>query len=251
MTDSTGPTDLTGRVALLTGASGGIGRALATHLAQAGVHVGLAYGSDTGGAAEAAETAAGAGVRAVSVNADLTDPDAPGHLVRQVESALGPVDILINNAGLSVERPWQELGLDDWDRTLAVNLRAPFLLAQAVLPGMTERGFGRVVFMSSVAGLTGGVIGPHYAASKSGLHGLVHFYATRVAGHGVTVNAVAPARIAGTGMVPGDPADMAKLPIPVGRFGRTAEVADFTMAVLRNGYLTNQVLPVDGGAHPH
>ncbi|MEV4804633.1 SDR family oxidoreductase [Nonomuraea sp. NPDC049421] len=112
---------------------------------------------------------------------------------------------------------------------------------------MAARGFGRVLFVSSVAGFTGGIVGPHYAASKAGLHGLVHFLAPRVAADGVTVNAVAPALIADTAMLPAG-AEPGRL--PVGRFGRPEEVADLAMAVLRNGYLTDQVISVDGGAYP-
>jgi 3-oxoacyl-[acyl-carrier protein] reductase len=113
---------------------------------------------------------------------------------------------------------------------------------------MAERGYGRVLFMSSVAGFTGGIVGPHYAASKAGLHGLVHFMAARVADRGVTVNALAPALIEDTRMLPATP-DGPRT-IPVGRYGRPEEVADLAMAVLRNGYLTNQVLGLDGGSHP-
>jgi 3-oxoacyl-[acyl-carrier protein] reductase len=104
--------------------------------------------------------------------------------------------------------------------------------------------------MSSVAAFTGGVVGPHYAASKAGLNGLVHFLASRVARQGVTVNAVAPALIEGTRMLPAGPEGGPALTIPAGRYGRPEEVADLTMAVLRNGYLTNQVLGLDGGIHP-
>ncbi|MFG1705855.1 SDR family NAD(P)-dependent oxidoreductase [Nonomuraea sp. M3C6] len=130
---------------------------------------------------------------------------------------------------------------------MAVNLRAPFLLVQRALPGMVERGFGRVLFMSSVAGFTGGIVGPHYAASKAGLHGLVHYLAARVAPRGVTVNALAPALIEDTDMLP---ATASPGNLTVGRFGRPEEVADLAMAVLGNGYLTNQVLSLDGGAYP-
>jgi 3-oxoacyl-[acyl-carrier protein] reductase len=112
---------------------------------------------------------------------------------------------------------------------------------------MAERGFGRVLFLSSVAAFTGGIVGPHYAASKAGLHGLVHFLAVRVASRGVTVNALAPALIEDTAMLP---ATASPDRLPVGRFGRPEEVADLAMAVLRNGYLTNQVLSLDGGAYP-
>jgi 3-oxoacyl-[acyl-carrier protein] reductase len=113
---------------------------------------------------------------------------------------------------------------------------------------MRERGFGRTLLISSVAAFTGGVIGPDYTASKAGLHGLTHFFASRTAADGVTVNALAPAFIE-TAMLPDDPERLANS-VPVGRVGGPEEVADFAMAMLRNGYLTNQVLSIDGGMHP-
>ena len=132
---------------------------------------------------------------------------------------------------------------------LAVNLRAPFLLAQRVIPGMRERGYGRILFISSVAAFTGGTVGPHYAASKAGLHGLTHFLAARLAPSGVTVNALAPALVAETGMLPGDPAQLRER-VPVGRLGQPDEVADMAVAILANPYLTSQVISLDGGMHP-
>ena len=114
---------------------------------------------------------------------------------------------------------------------------------------MTARRFGRIIFMSSVAGFTGGIVGPHYAASKAGLHGLTHYLASRTASRGVTVNAIAPALIDDTGMIPGDPDQLAGN-IPVGRLGTPAEVANLTLAVLLNDYITNQVISIDGGIHP-
>jgi 3-oxoacyl-[acyl-carrier protein] reductase len=132
---------------------------------------------------------------------------------------------------------------------MAVNLRAPFLAAQAALPAMLERGFGRILFMSSVAAFTGGLVGPHYAASKAGLHAITAFLATRSAAGGVTVNAIAPALIAGTGMLPGGEAELAAR-VPVGRLGRPEEVADLALAMLANGYLTGQVVLIDGGTRP-
>jgi 3-oxoacyl-[acyl-carrier protein] reductase len=131
-----------------------------------------------------------------------------------------------------------------------VNLRAPFLLLQAAVPGMITRGFGRVLAMSSVAAYTGGVVGPHYAASKAGLNGLVHYFAGRLAGHGITVNGIAPALIEQTGMLPQAPDGGLPLPIPVGRLGQPHEVAELAIAVLANAYLTNQVILLDGGLHP-
>ena len=143
---------------------------------------------------------------------------------------------------------YEDVSAEEFDRTLAINLRAPFLLAQAVLPSMRSRGYGRVFFMSSVAGFTGGVVGPDYAASKAGLHGLVHFLASRCAQDGVTVNALAPALIR-TAMLPGDASEL-EASIPVGRLGTTEEVAELTLAMLANGYLTNEVVGLDGGLYP-
>jgi 3-oxoacyl-[acyl-carrier protein] reductase len=114
---------------------------------------------------------------------------------------------------------------------------------------MRERKYGRILFTSSVAALTGGIVGPHYAASKAGLHGLTHFLAARAAADGVTVNAIAPALIEETGMLPGDPGELAKR-VPVGRLGQPDEVADLMLAILRNGYMTSQVVGLDGGMHP-
>jgi 3-oxoacyl-[acyl-carrier protein] reductase len=229
-----------GRVALVTGGSGGIGAALSVRLAEAGARVAVHYSGN-----RAAAEAVGGAV----FQADLRDPTAPERLVDEVEAALGPIDVLAANAGLSRPAGYEDVDAAAFDETLAVNLRAPFLLARRVLPSMRERGFGRILFTSSVAALTGGIIGPHYAASKSGLHGLTHFLATRAAADGVTVNAIAPALIGDTGMLPGDPGELAQR-VPVRRLGTPAEVADLMLAILRNGYVTNQVISIDGGMHP-
>jgi 3-oxoacyl-[acyl-carrier protein] reductase len=229
-----------GRVALVTGGSGGIGAVLVARLRDAGANVAVHYAKN-----RAAAEATGAPI----FQADLRDPAAPDALVDAVEQQLGPIDVLAANAGLSTPAAYEDVDAAAFDETLAVNLRAPFLLARRVLPGMRERGFGRVLFTSSVAGLTGGVIGPHYAASKSGLHGLTHHLATRVAADGVTVNAIAPALIAETAMLPGDPAELATR-VPVQRLGTPAEVADLMLAILENGYVTNQVISIDGGMYP-
>jgi 3-oxoacyl-[acyl-carrier protein] reductase len=245
-------TELAGRVALLTGASGGIGKGIARVLADEGVDLFLAYGRHADDAEDAATYARGLGRRAVVASADLADPAAPAQLVAQAVTELGGVDILVANAGTADVKGWQNIDLESWNTTLAINLTAPFLLAQQVLPAMVEKRFGRVLFVSSVAGLNGGVVGAHYAASKAGLHGLMHHLAPRVAADGVTVNALAPALIGDTGMFPVDPDSGAStpMPIPVGRAGRPAEVADMAIAMLRNGYLTNKVVTLDGGILP-
>ena len=245
-----------GRVALVTGGSGGIGQAISLALAAEGALVAVHYSR---GRAAAEKVVAeitgqggrgGQGGRAVALGADLSSATAPGELVTATEQALGPIDLLISNAGLGQRRTLEELTTAEFDQTLAVNLRAPFLLAQRILPRMRERGFGRSLFVSSVAGFTGGIVGPHYGSSKAGLHGLIHFLAAQFAADGITVNGLAPALIADTAMLPGDPAELAKR-VPLGRLGRPAEVADLALATLRNAYLTNQVLSIDGGTYPH
>jgi 3-oxoacyl-[acyl-carrier protein] reductase len=239
-----------GRVALVTGGSGGIGAALCARLADAGAAVAVHYASHRAAAERVAGEIAERGGRAAVFAADLGDADAPARLLGEVERELGAVDVLAANAGQAQTRSIDEVDAAVFDATIAVNLRAPFLLARGVLPGMLERGFGRILFTSSVAAFTGGVISADYATSKAGLHGLTHFIAGRVARQGVTVNAIAPALIADTAMLPGDPGELADR-IPVGRLGTPAEVADLALAILRNGYMTSQVVSIDGGLYPH
>ena len=238
-------TALGGRVALLTGASGGIGKEIERKVDL----------SDSGATAmtlrRSARTPASWAGASSSHPADLADPTAPARLVEQANSELGAVDILVANAGTATVTGWQNIDLELWNTTLAVNLTAPFLLAQQVLPAMVEKRFGRVLFISSIAGVNGGVVGAHYAASKAGLHGMTRHLAQRVAADGVTVNALAPALVGDTRMFPVDPeTGTAPVPIPVGRVGRPQEVADMAIAMLRNGYLTNKVVTLDGGLLP-
>jgi 3-oxoacyl-[acyl-carrier protein] reductase len=240
--------DHIGAVALVTGASGGIGaaicRALATHVGSLGV----AYGRNAGPAEALAGDLAADGCNARAFAGDMTAPDGPRRLVDAVEATFGPVDVLVACHGVARPTKYEDLDAADFDSTLATNLRAPFLLAQRVLPSMRERRFGRLLFISSVAAFRGGVIGPDYAASKAGLHGVVHFLASRVAADGVTVNALAPGFVE-TAMLPDEPQKLAKT-VPAGRVGRPEEVADLAVAVLRNGFVTSKILIIDGGTLP-
>lgn len=240
--------DFTGRVALVTGGSGGIGVALCRALAERGAAVAVGYGSGEDAARGLAEGIAERGGAARAFGADMADPNAPASLVSSVSEELGPIDLLVANHGRARPTGYEEVSAAEFDRTLAINLRAPFLLAQAVLPGMRSRRYGRVLFVSSVAAFTGGVVGPDYAASKAGLHGLVHFLAARCAADGVTVNGLAPALI-DTPMLPGDAGELSAS-IPVGRLGSSEEVADLAVAMLANGYLTSEVVGLDGGMYP-
>jgi 3-oxoacyl-[acyl-carrier protein] reductase len=239
-------------VALVTGASRGIGRAIAIQLARDGHDVGVGFAQQQALAEKVAGEVQTLGRRAVSVGGDLAKPDGAQTLVASVEAALGPVDVLIANAGIADSpRGVLDIALADWERMLAVNLTGPFLLAQRVFGGMCERGHGRIVFISSVAAYTGGLIGAHYAASKAGLHGLAHSLARQGAGQGVTVNVVAPALV-DTDMIPADPEIRRQLGASraVGRLGSADEVADLVSPIVRNSYLSNQSILLDGGTHP-
>jgi 3-oxoacyl-[acyl-carrier protein] reductase len=241
--------DLHGRIALVTGASGGIGYATAKRLAEAGADVVLSYSHDKQTAEDLAASLRQMGRKALAVQADLSDPQQVLALVDTTERELGPIDILISNAGRGQRLPLEEITLDEWDTTMNVNVRPSFLFAQRVIPGMKERKWGRIIFVSSVAAFTGGSIGPHYATSKAALAGLMHSLAATLAPHGVTVNIVAPALIEHTKMLPGGP-ELA-LRIPVGRLGQPEEVASAIASFVDNAYITNQTLLVDGGMYPH
>ncbi len=244
--------ELQGRVALVTGGSGGIGGALCRALAGAGADVALTYSGHRDDAESVADDVRRAGRRALVLQGDLSRPEVPAQQVEQTIGALDAVDVLVPNAGTGRQVPWSDVDAGLWTETLAVNLVAPGLMVSAAVPGMVARGFGRVLLVSSVAALNGGVVGPHYAASKAGLHGLMHHLAPRVAGAGVTVNTLAPALITGTRILPVDPhdPDALPMPIPVGRLGTVEEVAAMGLAVLTNGYLTNKVITLDGGLVP-
>ncbi len=220
--------DLRGRIALVTGASSGIGYATALWLAEAGADLSIGYGQKEQAAQVLAEHIRQMGRRAVPLRGDMRKPTEVLALV-------------------------EEISLEEWNETMHINLRAAFLLAQRVTPGMRNRRWGRVIFVSSVAAFTGGIVGPHYAASKAGLLGLMHSLAASLAPHGVTVNAVAPALIADTGMLPGGPGAERELVsrIPVGRLGKPEDVVEAIMMLVVNSYMTNQTLLVDGGMYPH
>jgi len=240
-------------VALITGGSRGIGAATAVRLAEDGHDIAVAYRSNAEAAAQVAAEVQALGRTAATFAGDMCEVEAPGALVNAVERELGPVEILIANAGINepLEQDPRRIDAAVWDRVMAINLRAPFLIVLAAIGGMIDRGFGRIVLLSSVAAYTGGIVGPHYAASKAALHGLAHSLSQFASGRGVTVNVVAPALIA-TDMMPADERALEELArrIPVGRLGRPDEVADLIAAIVRNPYLTNQSILVDGGIRP-
>jgi 3-oxoacyl-[acyl-carrier protein] reductase len=237
--------ELKGRVALVTGASRGIGRSVALALAEAGADVAVNYRASTGAARELEQQIVARGRRAVAIEADVSSASEVERLVRTADERLGAIDILVNNAGIARAQKLADITEPDWDELIAVNLKSCFLLTQAVLPGMRARRWGRIVSISSVAAHLGGVVGPHYAASKAGMLGLTHYYAAALAGEGITANAISPALI-DTDMVRANP-NAAPARIPVGRFGEVDEVASVVVMLAGNAYITGQTIHVNGG----
>jgi 3-oxoacyl-[acyl-carrier protein] reductase len=233
--------DLSGKVALVTGASRGIGAAIALELARAGADVVIHYRTRIDDARQVDAAIRALGRRTTLLQGDVASTADIARLAREA----GHVDILINNAGIAKPQPLEEITEADWDEVVDTNLKSCFLLTQALLPAMRAQRWGRIINLSSVAAQVGGVVGPHYAASKAGMHGLTHFYASRLAKEGITVNAIAPALIA-TEMVSANP-NATPDRIPVGRFGTVDEVASVAVMLARNPYVTGQSINVNGG----
>jgi 3-oxoacyl-[acyl-carrier protein] reductase len=239
--------DLTGRVALVTGAGRGIGRAIALTLAEAGADVAVNYAERAAPAEATVDEIRQLGRKALVVQADVSHADEVSRLVEATEAGLGPIEILVNNAGISEPCTIEELSEALFDRTLAVNLKSAFLCTQAVLPGMRARGFGRIVNISSGAARGAGAVGVHYNASKAGMEGLTRGYAARVVKDGVTVNAVAPSLIATEMIKPHRMDNLGR--IPVGRLGEVGEIASIVLMVVGNAYMTGQTVAANGGMH--
>jgi 3-oxoacyl-[acyl-carrier protein] reductase len=236
--------ELNGRTALVTGASRGIGAAIAAALGEAGAAVAVNYRQRADAADAVVAGIKQAGGRAIAVAADVSQAVAVAAMVDRVTSVLGPIDILINNAGIALVRGIDDLTESEFDQTIAVNLKSAFLCTQAVLPSMRSKKWGRIVNISSGAARGAGAIGVHYNASKAGMEGLTRGYAARLVKQGITVNAVSPSLIE-TDMMRGR-SDLARN-IPLGRMGQPGEVAQSVLMVLGNGYMTGQAIFLNGG----
>ncbi|CCG41318.1 3-oxoacyl-[acyl-carrier-protein] reductase [Magnetospirillum molischianum] len=239
--------DLSGKTALVTGASGGIGGAIARALHAQGAVVGL-----HGTRREALDTlAAELGERVHVLPANLSDPAAVEQLAKDAEAALGSLDILVNNAGLTRDGLVLRMKDEDWQTVLDVNLTAAFRLCRAALKGQMKRRFGRIVNITSIVGVTGNPGQVNYAASKAGLIGLSKSLAQEVASRGITVNCVAPGFItsAMTDVLNDDQKGKLLSGIPVGRMGSVEEIAAAVvyLASAEAAYVTGQTLHVNGG----
>ena len=236
--------DLSNHVALVTGGARGIGAAIALALAKTGAAVAVNYRERADAAEVVVAKIKAMGGRAMAVAADVSQSAAVAAMVEQIANALGPIDILINNAGIAIVRGVDDLTEAEFDRTIAVNLKSAFLCTQAVLPAMRARKWGRIVNITSGAARGAGAIGVHYNASKAGLEGLTRGYAARLVKEGITVNAVAPSLIE-TDMMRGR-TDLARN-IPLGRLGQADEVAHAVTMVLGKDYMTGQTIVLNGG----
>jgi 3-oxoacyl-[acyl-carrier protein] reductase len=238
---------LAGKIVLITGGSRGIGRACALGLAQNGADVAVNYRERQDAAREVCSLLERLGRRAFPIQADVSRSSEVSRMVQAVEREMGTIEILVNNAGIGRRYPWDQVPEEGWDEIMNINLKSAFLVTQAVLPGMRARKWGRIINISSGAAATGGVVGPYYAASKAGLLGLTHGYASLTLKEGITVNAVSPSLI---------DTDMARQDLrvdpkstPIGRLGTPEEVAEAVVMLAKNGYITGQTLYVNGGRY--
>lgn len=239
--------DLTGKCALVTGASGGIGGAIAKTLHAQGATVAL-----SGTRVEPLEALkAELGERAFVTPANLSDMESVAQLAKDAEAAMGQIDILVNNAGLTRDNLTMRLKEEDWDAVLDVNLKAAFKLSQAVLRGMMKRRFGRIIGITSIVGVTGNAGQANYAASKAGMIGMSKSLAQEVASRGITVNCLAPGFISTpmTDALTEDQQAKINVQIPAGRMGSVDDIASgvLYLSSVEGGYMTGQTLHVNGG----
>jgi 3-oxoacyl-[acyl-carrier protein] reductase len=245
------PTSLGGKTALVTGASRGIGRAIAITLAQQGANVALNYRANAPAAEEACHAVSECGVEAAAFAADVSRGDDVEKLIKGVLGRFERVDILVNNAGIVRDGLLLRMSEDDWDAVLATNLRGAFLCTKAALRGMVRQRSGRIITISSVAGVMGNAGQANYAAAKAGLIGFTRSVAREVASRGITANVVAPGFIETDIWADVSPEARDKFLslVPLGRPGSPEDVAGVVafLASDQAAYITGQVLNVDGG----
>ena len=240
------------RVALVTGAVGGIGRAISLHLAQEGATLALSYLVERDEDAEDfLKQLTSQGYRASLYKADVSRYDEAVRLVERVTKDFGGIDVLVNNAGITIDKTLKNMGPEQWDKVIAVDLSSVFHCSRAVIVQMLERGYGRIISISSVVGQKGNFGQTNYAAAKAGIIGFSKALALETAKKGITVNAIAPGfvKTAMTGLIPKDVMDKIVESIPVGRLAEPDEVARGVvfLADEKSSYITGQVMAINGG----
>ncbi|CBF88815.1 SDR family NAD(P)-dependent oxidoreductase [Aspergillus nidulans FGSC A4] len=244
--------EIRGRLALITGASGGIGAACARQLAEKGVHLALTYASNLSAITSLTEQIKTTfpDLRISIHQVDVASAEQIQDMFLQIDKEHGQrPDILVSNAGYGKRVPqvW-DITLEEFDYTINVNLRASFILVKGVVEHMRNQRWGRIIFMSSIAASGGGINGCHYAASKGGMTGMMKNLSTRLAEFNISVNDVAPAMIGDTGMIPNAQAiPEVAAGIPIGRLGVPEEVANVVTMLATTGYMTGQSLLLAGG----
>ena len=241
----------TSRVAFVTGGSRGIGRAAAVSLADAGHRVAICFSSDKDGAEETLTAIRAAGSKGVAVQADVADAESVDAAFKEIEGALGPVELLVNNAGITRDGLLMRMSDDQWGDVIQTNLTGAFHTIRRATPKMMKGRFGRIVNVSSVSGQTGQAGQANYSAAKAGLVGLTRAVARELASRGITANIVAPGPIV-TAMTEGLPDDWrswAEQTVPLGRLGTPEEVGGVIAFLCSDiaGYVTGALVPVDGG----
>jgi acetoacetyl-CoA reductase len=239
-------------VVVVTGASRGLGSAIAEELGRGGAKVVVNYSRSKEPAEELVKQISANGGEAIAVQADVSDPEQAQSLIDQTIEEFGRIDVLVNNAGINIDRTLRKLEVEDWDKVIQVDLNSAFYTVHAALPHMMEQGGGKIINMSSFVGEAGNIGQANYSAAKAGLLGFTKTAAKELARYGITVNSICPGFIE-TDMVasiPEEPKQKLLKTIPLGRFGQPQEIARAVRYLIEDGdYVTGQALDINGGVY--
>lgn len=241
-------------VAVVTGGSRGIGAAIAEELGRGGAKVVVNYSGSQDPAEEVASkiNEVGGGGEAITVQADVSDPEDAQNLIDETINQFGRIDILVNNAGMNIDKPLNNMEVEDWDQVIQLDLNGAFYTTHAALPHMTEQESGKIINISSVVGESGNMAQANYSAAKAGLHGFTKSAALELAQSNITVNAVAPGFIETSmvGEIPEEIQESILKTIPLGRFGEAEEIGKAVRYIVEHGdYMTGNILDVNGGIY--
>ena len=239
-------------VVVVTGASRGLGRAIAEEMGRGGAKVVVNYSRSKESAEELVQRISEDGGEAIAVQGDVSDPEQAKALIDKTIERFGRIDVLVNNAGINIDRTLKRLSIEDWDKVIQVDLNSAFYTVHAALPHMMEAGGGKIINMSSFVGEAGNIGQANYSAAKAGLLGFTKTAAKELARNGITVNSICPGFIE-TDMVAAIPEDAKEKllkSVPLGRFGKPDEIARAVRFLIEDGdYITGQALDINGGVY--